>query len=213
LNTQDEDIRKRKLDAFIDDILDKNATVIADDLLDNYKAHVGLASTDLINDAKIIDKSTNPAGRPKAADKEETKQEDNKKKGDKKAKATKADTGAQAAPVDDTQLKAQLKNGDPEAWKDTSTKKIKDAFSRPELFNLAVNNKILQNTATEKQKNTKSDIIQLLKTHYELNNLDTKQTEDDDDEEDDEVEDSDEGEDTTGAGFTPHHRSLLRLLK
>jgi hypothetical protein len=218
LNTQDEDIRKRKLDAFTDDILDKTATVIAEDLLQNYKALVGLASTDLLNDAKMIDKSANPAGRPKADDKEEKDDKKKLTKRDKKAKPTKEDKGAKATTSDDTQLKNELESGDPETWKTTSNKEIKKLFSRNELFRLAVRFNLLEDTATEKQKNKKGELIRLLKQHFEEiednDEPETKQQEADDDE-DDEVESGtdDDGEDETGGGFTPNRRSLLRLLK
>jgi hypothetical protein len=186
LNTQDEDIRKRKLDAFVDDILDKTASVIAEDLLSNYKALVGFASTDLLSDAKIIDRSTNPAGRPKADDKEETKEK--KRKGDKKAKPdNKDEKGAKATTSDDTALKRQLQSGNLGAWKETNNKKIEKLFSRTELFNLAVRFNLLEDTASEKQKNKKGELTRLLKQHFEGIDDDepkTKQADGEDDDDD-----------------------------
>jgi hypothetical protein len=228
LNTQDEDIRKRKLDAFTDDILDKTATVIAEDLLQNYKALVGLASTDLRSDAKTIDKSANPAGRPKADDKEGTDAEAPTTSKKQKKKANKAET-----PGEIGDLRKKIKEGDAKAWMDTPIQDIQKIpnkkLTKDDLFSLAVTNiDGFNNTSTLKARYNKPHLIQLLKLHFEDPSADfttllyhfpnneapeTKQQEADEDEEDDEVEDSDDGEDDTGAGFTPNRRSLLRLLK
>lgn len=174
LNTQDEAIRKRKLDAFVDDVLDKSASAIADDILSNFPSIIKLSSTKLTNDAKLIDtegskKEATSASVPKTPK--------------PKKKPIKAET-----PDEKAQFRKLIKEGDTDTWNETPASDIlkipKAKVTKRNLFSLAVQNNLIEDTKTNFNKTTMEQLVILLKEKFadESDDDDDHDIDDDDDE-------------------------------
>ena len=219
VNTQDNEIRKRKLDAFVDNVLDQSAKVIAENLTNNYRSIVDLKLADLVEKAKAVDKVPGKDKQTKVTFKEDKDQlKDLLKQGDREALKKASDKDIKKLTV--PELK-EVANDlgivyDPKIKKDDLIKKIKDKIQD--------DNDDDDKFATARQERPTTQIPQTPQgvRQIDFDNDDMPPLETDEQEK----ERKGEGRKRKGGkskhkiknkkvsgGFYPQARSLLRLLK
>ena len=149
-NKQDESTGKRKLDAFVDKVLDKSASMIADDILSNFPSIIKLSSTKLSNDAKLVDTEGTAPSRQKDATSASASAPTTPKP---KKEAAKAETPAEVG------FRKSIKEGDKELWNESPAQIPKKKLIKGNLFQLAFREKLLKDTKTNFNKNNEEQLI------------------------------------------------------